>query len=617
MDTFLPVNRRDMDARGWTELDFLLITGDAYVDHPSFGHAIISRVLAEAGYRVGIIAQPGWQGIDDFRIMGRPRYAVLLTAGNMDSLVNHYTAARKIRSADAYSPGGTIHMRPDRASIVYANRIREAFTGIPVILGGLEASLRRFAHYDYWSDKVRRSILLDSKADLLVYGMGEKAIVEIAGRLANGEDIKTITDIRGSMYPASSIAEQDGDLWLPAYEKVVSDSRAHAVSVRDAWREQDAISGRRLIQPHGGRLAVQNPAAKPLDTAALDRVYELPYARTWHPMYAEAGGVPAIQEVRFSIVSSRGCFGACSFCALAYHQGRCVTSRSHDSILREAEMLTRLPDFKGYIHDVGGPTANFYGPACERQQVEGVCKHKNCLYPSPCANLKADHSDYLSLLRKVRAVPGVKKVFVRSGVRFDYLMADGDDRFFREMVSHHVSGQLKVAPEHVSDQVLSAMGKPPHKVYESFQEKFFALTKAAGLEQYLVPYFISGHPGSTLKDAVKLAEYIRDMGYRPEQVQDFYPTPGTISTCMYATGIDPRTMKDIYVPKGREKTWQRALLQYRDSKNRVKVMEALTAAGRRDLIGYGPQCLVRPEDRKPAPRNKPRGHTPKKGRRRK
>lgn len=616
MDTFLPVNRRDMDERGWDQLDFLLVTGDAYVDHPSFGHAIISRVLADVGYRVGIAAQPGWQSIDDLTVMGRPRYAVLVTAGNMDSMVNHYTAARKIRSTDAYSPGGATRRRPDRASIVYANRIREAYAGIPVILGGLEASLRRFAHYDYWSDKVRRSILLDSKADLLVYGMGERAIVEIADRLAAGAGIREITDVRGSMYSASSIEKEEGDLWLPAYEQVVSDPKSHAVSVRDAWREQDAISGRRLIQPHGGRLAVQNPPARPLCTEELDRVYELPYAWTWHPMYAEAEGVPAIREVRFSIVSSRGCFGACSFCALAYHQGRCVTGRSHESVLREAKMLTRFPDFKGYIHDVGGPTANFYGPACDRQQAEGVCKHKNCLYPSPCINLKADHSEYLALLRKVRGVPGVKKVFIRSGVRFDYLMADGDDRFFRELVTHHVSGQLKVAPEHVSDRVLDAMGKPPNEIYRVFQEKFFTLTKEAGLEQYLVPYFISGHPGSTLKDAIELAEYIRDMGYRPEQVQDFYPTPGTLSTCMYETGIDPRTMKDIYVPKGREKTWQRALLQYRDPRNRIKVMEALTAAGRRDLIGYGPKCLVRPDERKPAQKKKPRGYKPQKGRRR-
>jgi uncharacterized radical SAM protein YgiQ len=596
MEPFLPVNQEDMRARGWGRLDFLLVTGDAYVDHPSFGHAIISRVLVDAGYRVGIVAQPDWRGTGEFTVMGAPRYAVLVTGGNLDSMVNHYTAAHKIRNTDAYSPGGAIRRRPDRASIVYANLARQAFPGVPVILGGLEASLRRFAHYDYWSDKVRRSILLDSKADLLVYGMGERAILAIAARLAGGGDIRQIRDVRGTVYAASSIDKEDRDLWLPSYEEVAADPKAHAVSIRDAWREQDAINGRRLIQPHGDRLVVQNPPAMPLDTAELDHVYELPYARTWHPMYAEAGGVPAIAEVRFSVVSSRGCYGACSFCSLAYHQGRCVTSRSHDSILREVEMLARFPDFKGYIHDVGGPTANFYGPACDRQRTQGACKNRNCLYPSPCANLKADHSDYLSLLRKIRKVPGVKKVFIRSGVRFDYLMADEDDSFFREMVAHHVSGQLKVAPEHVSDRVLSAMGKPPHRVYEAFQKKYFELTRQAGLEQYLVPYFISGHPGSTLADAIELAEYIRDMGYMPEQVQDFYPTPGTLSTCMYATGIDPRTMKAIHVPKGREKTWQRALLQYRDPRNRAKVIEALTAAGRRDLIGYGPRCLVRPAD---------------------
>lgn len=594
MDNFLPVNKRDMDARGWDRLDFLLITGDAYVDHPSFGHAIISRVLEDAGYRVGIIAQPDWHGIQDFTAMGRPRYAVLITAGNLDSMVNHYTAARKIRSEDAYSPGGAIHLRPDRASIVYANRAREAFPGIPVILGGLEASLRRFAHYDYWSEKVRRSVLLDAKADLLVYGMGERAISEIAARLADGADIKEITGVQGTVYAASSIDKEDNDLWLPSYAEVASDPRAHAQSVGDAWREQDFISGKRPVQPHGDRLVIQNPPAGPLTTDELDHVYELPYTRTWHPMYAEAGGVPATQEVRFSIVSSRGCFGECSFCALAYHQGRCVQSRSHASVLREVEVLTRLPGFKGYIHDVGGPTANFYKPACDKQLTQGACRDRSCLYPSPCPNLKADHGGYLALLQKIRKVPGVKKVFIRSGVRFDYLMADPDDRFFREMVRHHVSGQLKVAPEHVSGNVLAAMGKPPNSVYEAFKDKYEALNKKEGLKQYLVPYFISGHPGSTLTDAIELAEYIRDMGYMPEQVQDFYPTPGTLSTCMYATGIDPRTMEPIYVPKGKEKTWQRALMQYKNPRNRRKVMEALTAAGRRDLIGYGPKCLVKP-----------------------
>jgi len=590
---FLPVNKSDMEARGWDSVDFLFISGDAYVDHPSFGHAIITRLLESEGFRVGIIAQPNWKTCKDFMKLGRPNLAVLISSGVIDSMVNHYTSSKKPRSDDSYSPGGKAGFRPDRAVIVYANRIREAFGSIPVIIGGIEASLRRFAHYDYWDDKVRRSILLDSRADILIFGMGEKAIIEVANALREGKKIDEIRDVRGTAY-VSTTAEEG--LLMPSYEEVAEDKRAYAEAFMIQYNEQDPINGRRLIQPHGNRYVVQNPPALPMTEKELDRIYSLPYERTYHPMYEVAGGVPAIKEVQFSITSHRGCFGGCSFCALNFHQGRIIQKRSKASIINEAKKLVWEPGFKGYIHDVGGPTANFRNAACERQKAYGACKHRQCLFPKPCKNLKVDHSEYLELLRELRKIPGVRKVFVRSGIRYDYLMLDENDEFFNELCEHHISGQLKVAPEHISDRVLEKMGKPGRRVYESFVEKYYSINKRLGKEQYLVPYLISGHPGSDLNAAIELALYLKKIGYTPEQVQDFYPTPGTLSTCMFYTSLDPRTMKPVYVPKSpREKAMQRALLQFRRKENQPIVREALRKAGREDLIGYSRDCLVPPE----------------------
>ncbi len=598
---FLPVSRQDMQSRGWEWYDFLVITGDAYVDHPSFGTAIISRLLEQEGYRVAVLAQPDWRQAESFSALGRPRLGVLLSGGNIDSMVAHYTAARRRRHDDAYSPGRRAGLRPDRAVIVYANKVREAFGAIPIVIGGLEASLRRFAHYDYWDNKVRRSILLDSQADLLVYGMGETATKEIAARLASGTPVSAIRDVRGTAFlAADSSACAYAKVECPSFELVCADKRAYAQANRIEYTEHDPIRGRAILQRHGERLLVVNPPALPLTTAELDAVAELPYAREPHPMYNAVGGVPAIEEVRFSVIHNRGCFGACNFCSLAFHQGRIISSRSHESVLREVELLVRHPGFKGYIHDVGGPTANFRRPACRKQLQAGMCTNRACLAPTPCPNLDADHRDYLELLRKIRAVPGVKKVFIRSGIRFDYLLEDKNSAFFSELVQHHVSGQLKVAPEHCVDAVLDYMGKPHISVYERFKQKYDSLNRKHDKEQYLVPYLISSHPGCTLADAVKLAEWLNRTGRQPEQVQDFYPTPGTLSTCMYYTGIDPRTMRPVYVPRDpHEKAMQRALLQWKRPEKRALVREALYAAHREDLIGYGKGCLLRPSGGSP------------------
>ena len=600
---FLPVSAKDMEDRGWDGYDFLLVTGDAYVDHPSFGTAVIGRVLEADGFRVAILAQPPWRDASAFAAMGRPRYGVMIGAGNLDSMVAHYTAAKKRRSEDFYSPGKRAGLRPDRAVIVYANRAREAFPGLPVVIGGLEASLRRFAHYDYWTDSVRRSILLDAKADLLSYGMGETSMRHIARRLASGESPDTMTDLRGTAVLVRGREEiRYPFVECASYETVKNDKTAYAVANQIQYEEHDPVRGRAVVQAHGNRLLVVNPPELPLAREELDRVAELPYTRAWHPSYDAEGGVPALDEVKFSIIHNRGCFGGCNFCALAFHQGRMVTSRSCASVLREAEMLTKLPDFKGYLHDVGGPTANFRHPSCKKQLKYGMCRDRACLAPTPCRNVDADHSEYLHLLRSLRALPGVKKVFVRSGIRFDYLLLDPGKEFFPELVRYHVSGQLKVAPEHCVDSVLDYMGKPHNEVFEQFEARYRALNRREGKEQYLVPYLISSHPGSTLADAVRLAEYLHRTGRRPEQVQDFYPTPGTLSTCMYHTGIDPRTMKPVYVPRDpAEKAMQRALLQWTRPENRKLVLRALHEAGREDLIGYGPECLIRPG--KPASKN--------------
>ena len=595
MNEFLPVCADDLKKRGWDRLDFLYIVGDAYVDHPSFGHAIISRVLESRGYRVGIVAQPDWHGNDDFLKMGTPRLGVLVSAGNIDSMVNHYTAAKKRRRDDVYSPGNKAGCRPDRATIVYCAKAKQLFKGVPVLIGGVEASLRRFAHYDYWDDKIRRSILFDSKADILMYGMGEKQIVRIADRLNAGEDISTITDIAGTCCISRELPDGKFEL-LPSYEECVSDKRAYADSCRVQYYEQNPFTGKTLVQKHGDRYLIQNPPAEPLMTDELDAVYALPYTKTYHPMYEKYGGIDALNEVKFSLAANRGCFGSCNFCALAFHQGRVVTSRSDESLIAEAKEMTKDKDFKGYIHDVGGPTANFRGPACKKQLISGACKNRRCLFPEPCPNMEITHEKYLALLRKLRALDGVKKVFIRSGIRFDYLVRDSDDTFFYELCKYHVSGQLKVAPEHISDNVLKYMGKPQNSVFNEFAEKFYAINKKIGKEQYLVPYLMSSHPGSTLKDAVRLAEYLKAHNINPRQVQDFYPTPGTISTCMFYTGLDPFTMKRVYVPKTpKEKAMQRALLQFRDPENHSLVCEALTKAGRTDLIGYGEHCLIRPQ----------------------
>ena len=591
---FLPLCRQDMIERGWRQCDFVYVIGDAYVDHPSFGHAIISRVLEQAGYSVGIISQPDWKNPKSIDIYGRPRLGFLVTGGNIDPMVNHYAVSKRRRKTDAYTPGGVMGKRPDYATVVYCNLIRQVYKDVPIIIGGIEASLRRLAHYDYLSDSMKRSILLDSQADLLSYGMGEKSIVEIAEALNAGMDVKDITYIDGTVFRTRQLDESFPTIVLPDFARLKENRRAYAESFRIQYQNCDPFTAKRLAEPYGNEFVVQNPPQKPLTTQEMDAIYALPYCRNYHPSYEKLGGVPAIEEVKFSLVSCRGCFGACSFCALTFHQGRIIQARSHASILKEAELMTKDPDFKGYIHDVGGPTANFRFPGCEKQLTKGTCPNRQCLYPTPCKNLRADHADYVSLLRKLRKLPGVKKVFVRSGIRFDYLLADKKDTFFKELVQYHISGQLKVAPEHVSDVVLSYMGKPKNGVYNRFVEKYFALNHQYGMKQFLVPYLMSSHPGSTMQEAVKLAEYIRDMGYNPEQVQDFYPTPSTLSTVMYYTGLDPRTMEKVYVPTDpHEKAMQRALIQYRDPKNYYLVREALLKAHREDLIGSGPKCLIR------------------------
>lgn len=594
---FLPISKQDMADRGIGQLDFVYICGDAYVDHPSFGHAIIARVLESHGYTVGIIAQPDWRDDASVSVLGEPRLAFLISAGNMDSMVNHYSVSKKRRSADAYTPGGVMGRRPDYAAVVYGNLIRRTYKTKPIIAGGIEASLRRLAHYDYWSNRVKRSLLLDSGADLISYGMGERSIVEIADALAAGIDVKDITYIAGTVFKTRDKALAADAVMLPDYDEIREDKNLFARSFYTQYQNTDPFSGKRLCEPYGGSLyVVQNPPAMPLTTEEMDAVYALPYMRSAHPSYDAAGGVPAIREVKFSLVSSRGCYGGCSFCALTFHQGRIVQTRSHASIVAEAELLTRDPEFKGYIHDVGGPTANFRAPACDKQLTKGACRDRQCLFPTPCRNLKVDHSDYIALLRKLRALPGVKKVFIRSGIRFDYLMYDKDPAFLRELCEHHVSGQLKVAPEHISDTVLEKLGKPKEEVYRRFVSAYNKMNQKLGKQQYLVPYLMSSHPGSGLKEAVELAEYLRDLGYMPEQVQDFYPTPSTISTCMYYTGLDPRTMQPVYVADNpHEKAMQRALIQYRNPKNYELVYEALTKAGRTDLIGYDRKCLIRPK----------------------
>lgn len=593
---FLPISKEDLEARGIEQLDFVYITGDAYVDHPSFGHAIISRVLEAHGYTVGIIAQPDWKDAESIQILGKPRLAFLISAGNMDSCVNHYSVSKKRRSMDAYSPGGEMGKRPDHATVVYGNLIRRVYKEVPIIVGGIEASLRRMAHYDYWSDSFKRSILLDSQADIISYGMGEKSIVELADALNSGIDVKDITFVQGTVYKTKDISGIYDSIELPTYEQMKTDKTMYAKSFGIQYQNTDFCNGKKLIEEYpNGIYVVQNAPQPPLTMQEMDDIYALPYMRTYHPSYEKDGGIPAIAEIKFSLISNRGCFGGCSFCALTFHQGRTIQVRSHESIIEEAKLLIEDRDFKGYIHDVGGPTANFRHPSCEKQMTHGVCKNRQCLFPTPCKNMKVDHSDYLELLRKLRALPKVKKVFVRSGIRFDYLMADQDDTFFKELVEHHISGQLKVAPEHISDTVLSKMGKPENAVYERFTKKYKRLNEKLGKNQFLVPYLMSSHPGSTLKEAIELAEYLRDLGYMPEQVQDFYPTPSTISTVMYYTGLDPRDMKPVYVCKNpHEKAMQRALIQYRNPKNYELVHEALVAAGREDLIGFDKRCLIRP-----------------------
>ena len=608
MKQFLPISRADMEAQGIKQLDFVYVIGDAYVDHPSFGHAIISRILQANGFTVGIISQPNWKDPDSITILGEPKLGFIVTGGNMDSMVNHYSVSKKRRQKDAFTPGGVMGKRPDYATIVYCNLIRRTYKHNPLIIGGLEASLRRLAHYDYWSNKVKRSILLDSGADLLLYGMGERSIIAMAEGLKSGISIKDLTYIDGTVYKTKDPDSVYDGIMLPSFEDICASKETYARSFYTQYCNTDPFTAKRLIEPYPNKCyVVQNPPAKPLTTSEMDDVYALPYMRTYHPSYEEAGGVPAIEEVKFSLVSNRGCYGGCSFCALTFHQGRIIQTRSHESILTEAEQIVHDPDFKGYIHDVGGPTANFRGPSCDKQLTRGVCKNRQCLFPTPCPNLKVDHSDYLSLLRKLRKLPNVKKVFIRSGIRFDYLICDKDKTFFRELCEHHVSGQLKVAPEHISDSVLSLMGKPPVAVYNKFKDEYKKINERLDKKQYLVPYLMSSHPGSTLKDAIALAEYLRTLGYMPEQVQDFYPTPSTISTCMYCTGLDPRTMEPVYVARNpHEKAMQRALIQYRDPKNYDLVKEALLREHRVDLIGHGRECLIPP--RKPKEEGKRSGN---------
>ena len=607
-----------MIERGWDSVDFVYVIGDAYVDHPSFGHAIISRVLESHGYRVGIISQPDWKNKKSIQVFGEPRLGFLVSAGNMDSMVNHYSVSKKRRKTDAYTPGGEMGKRPDYACVVYGNLIRQTYTKTPIILGGIEASLRRLAHYDYWSDRLKRSVLLDSGADIISYGMGERSIVEIADALDAGIPVNELTYIDGTVVKIKDRDRIYDAEFLPSYEDLKADKKTYADSFYTQYLNTDAFNGKRLAEPYSDHLfVVQNPPSKPLSVSEMDDVYSLPYTRTYHPSYEAKGGIPAISEIRFSLISNRGCFGGCSFCALTFHQGRIVQVRSHESLLKEAEIITKEKDFKGYIHDVGGPTANFRHPSCKKQTEHGVCRNRQCLFPKPCGNLDADHSDYVSLLKKLRELPGVKKVFIRSGIRFDYLLADRKRDFLKELCQYHVSGQLKVAPEHVARPVLSLMGKPEHSVYEKFTEEFYKMNAKIGKKQYLVPYLMSSHPGSTLKEAVELAEYCRDLGYMPEQVQDFYPTPSTLSTCMYYTGLDPRTGQKVYVPKNpHEKAMQRALIQYRNPELYDLVLEALKGAGRMDLVGFGPKCLIRPRrsnekqfsgtrtDKAPRPRKK-------------
>jgi len=595
-ELFLPITKEECSERGIEQLDFVYVIGDAYVDHPSFGHAIISRVLEAHGYRVGIISQPDWKDDKSITILGEPRLGFLVSGGNMDSMVNHYFVSKKHRTNDAYTPGGEAYKRPDHATVVYCNLIRRTYKNIPIIIGGIEASLRRLAHYDYWSDSFKRSILLDSGADLLLYGMGERSIVETADALNSGIQVSDITFIRGTVYKTKSIEHIHEPVILPDYDTMKADKKEYAKSFGIQYKHTDAIKANVLVEPYpNGIYVVQNTPQPPLTMEEMDDVYALPYARTYHPSYEEKGGVPAISEIKFSLTSNRGCFGGCNFCALTFHQGRTIQVRSHDSIIEEAKKVIKEPDFKGYIHDVGGPTANFRQPSCKEQLERGVCTQRQCLVPTPCKNMTVDHSDYLSLLRKLRELKGVKKVFVRSGIRFDYLIADKDDSFFRELVQHHISGQLKVAPEHISDRVLAHMGKPKNEVYERFRNKYIQLNKQYDKNQFIVPYLMSSHPGSTLEDAIALAEYLRDLGYMPEQVQDFYPTPSTISTVMYYTELDPVTLKPVYVCKNpHEKAMQRALIQYRNPANKELVMEALKKAGREDLIGFDKKCLIRP-----------------------
>ncbi len=603
MNEFLPITKQDMTALGWERPDFVYVTGDAYVDHPSFGVAIISRVLENAGFRVAILSQPDYKSADAFRTFGRPRLGFLVTAGNIDSMVAHYTVSGKKRTYDYYSPGGKAGLRPDRATIVYCNRIREAYGDVPIIIGGLEASLRRFAHYDYWSNSIRRSILVDARADILTYGMGEHILLRIAQLLDRGVPIKKIRDVRGCVY----LCSPDEKIHFPVaaefdYNDLKVDKKLYARAFGVQYQNQDAIGGKAIVERYDNKILVQNPPMPPLEREELDRVYALPYMRTYHPSYEPMGGVPAIEEVRFSITHNRGCFGACNFCALAFHQGRTVRSRSEESVLAEAKLITEMPDFKGYIHDVGGPTANFRYPACQKQLEHGVCAHRKCLAPTPCKNLVVDHSEYLHMIEKIEQLPRIKKVFIRSGIRFDYLLADKDDSFFRKLVRDNVSGQLKVAPEHCSSHVLACMGKPNFNVYQDFRKQYFALSKECGKEQYLVPYLMSSHPGSTLKDALELALCLKRDHYAPEQVQDFYPTPGTASTVMFYTGINPLDGKPVYVATDyHEKQLQRALLQFNKPQNADLVREALRKLGREDLIGFGPECLVRPE-RAPFPK---------------
>ena len=596
---FLPVSLQDCRDRGIEQLDFVYVIGDAYVDHPSFGHAIISRVLESYGYTVGIISQPDWKDPDSIAALGEPRLAFLVSAGNMDSMVNHYYVSKKKRQTDAYTPGGVMGKRPDHAAVVYSNLIRQKYKKTPIILGGIEASLRRMAHYDYWSDSLKRSILLDSGADLISYGMGEKTVVEIADALNSGIAVNDITFVRGTVYKAKTTEQAVDGIMLPSYGQMCADKKEYAASFGIQYT--DPFTARPLIEPYDhGIYVIQNPPSMPLSVTEMDDIYDLPYMRTYHPSYEAACGVPAVSEIKFSLISNRGCFGGCSFCALTFHQGRIVQVRSHESILKEAAEMVKDPDFKGYIHDVGGPTANFRAPACRKQMQKGVCSNRQCLFPTPCPNLEADHSDYVELLRKLRQLPGVKKVFIRSGIRFDYLLCDKDDSFFRELLQYHVSGQLKVAPEHICDAVLSKMGKPQNAVYERFIRKYEDYNHKIGKKQYVVPYLMSSHPGSTLKEAVALAEYIRDLGYMPQQVQDFYPTPSTMSTVMYATGLDPRDMKPVYVVRNpHEKAMQRALIQYRNPDNYDLVKEALHLAHREDLIGFGPKCLIPPRKMSP------------------